>query len=616
MKLVLALRRYWLWILISILSLAVIWFFTQSRRHLIKTLPALSDDLIGASLNSSVEKQRLQQLLSESLKARFLRLKQKRRSGALRTSDLNWNLIQDSPRKKTMSDDPFQKLVHLDLKGAPPRIEYLQELLPFLKHLGATGLLLEYEDTFPFKGELRPLAASHAYSESDISTLLALAKDSGLSVIPLVQTFGHFEFVLKQEQFLTLREVEGQPFALCPRNPKSLPFVEELVDQVLQLHPDIKHIHIGADEVWNIGRCGACQSWMHDWMTSSSSNSSLAPSGATTASDEARDALFLDHIVHLATYIRQKYPKVKLIMWDDMFRDASLNVLTASGIGKLVEPMVWKYTPVLDLPKDIWDRYSSIFDSVWVASAFKGATGPNQYVTDIAYHIENHVSWLSVVEKEAKKFKNGISGIAITGWQRYDHFSGLCELLPTSLPSLALCLSTILQGEFSPQLLNQVSKLLGFASDVPIRAFPRPILIPTDSLLQFPGEATYRLFNSLANLDAQYHPFVHGDMLNTWFNPYHVNRNFTNPWRVHQFSLIMEELLQNYLSVWQDLNPHLAKLFFQDTVDEIYGTLFEPKIQKLEKLVQGARKQVAIGGRPSVSREQIPADSNPIDVNL
>ena len=47
--------------------------------------------------------------------------------------------------------------------------------------------------------------------------------------------------------------MEGQPFALCPRNPKSLPFVKELVEQVLRLHPDIQHLHIGADEVWNIG---------------------------------------------------------------------------------------------------------------------------------------------------------------------------------------------------------------------------------------------------------------------------------------------------------------------------------------------------------------------------
>ena len=49
------------------------------------------------------------------------------------------------------------------------------------------------------------------------------------------------------------REMEGQPFALCPRNPKSLPLVKELVEQVLRLHPDITHLHIGADEVWNIG---------------------------------------------------------------------------------------------------------------------------------------------------------------------------------------------------------------------------------------------------------------------------------------------------------------------------------------------------------------------------
>jgi hypothetical protein len=37
------------------------------------------------------------------------------------------------------------------------------------------------------------------------------------------------------------------------------------------------------------------------------------------------------------------------------------------------------------------------------------------------------------------KFK----GIFITGWQRYDHFSVLCELLPVGIPSLAASLAFI-----------------------------------------------------------------------------------------------------------------------------------------------------------------------------
>jgi len=600
MKVSSVLRRYSVWSFALLVSLVIIWIFTRP--------PTIANHISSASQTATIHvaDDSFQRLQSESLNARIRRLEERQR----RKTFHDFASSLDEPAMKKMAADAFQKLVHLDLKGAPPRIEYLRQLLPFLKQLGATGILVEYEDTFPFKGELSPLAASHAYSDSDISTLLAVAKECALSVIPLVQTFGHFEFVLKHEQFLSLREMEGQPFALCPRNPKSLPFVEELVDQVLQLHPDISHIHIGADEVWNIGRCNACQAWMHNWMSassnSSSSGSSNSSSTSTTESEDARDALFLDHVIHLATYLKQKYPKVQVVMWDDMFREARLEILSASQIGKLVQPMVWMYTPVLNLPADIWDRYSQIFDAVWVASAFKGATGPNQYVTDIAYHIENHVSWLSVVEKEAKRFRNGVNGIAITGWQRYDHFSGLCELLPPALPSLALCLATILQGEFTPQILSKVSQVLGFESDIPIRAFPRPILVQTNSPLTFPGETTYKLFNSLANLDAQYQPFIHGEMLNTWFNPYHVSRNFTNPWRVNQFALIMEELLQNYANVWQELSPILSKIFYQDTVDEIYGTLFDPKMRKLEKLLTDARKQVAIGGRPGITATSKP----------
>lgn len=66
---------------------------------------------------------------------------------------------------------------------------------------------------------------------------------------------------------------------------------------------------------------------------------------------------------------------------------------------------------------DIWDRLSKVFPNIWVASAFKGATGACIYATNIMYHVDNHLTWLSVLERVKSKFEN-IRGIALTGWQR------------------------------------------------------------------------------------------------------------------------------------------------------------------------------------------------------
>jgi len=63
---------------------------------------------------------------------------------------------------------PAERLVHLDLKGAPPKLSFLKQLLPMLRALGATGLLIEYEDMFPYSGVLQPLAAHNAYKEDEL----------------------------------------------------------------------------------------------------------------------------------------------------------------------------------------------------------------------------------------------------------------------------------------------------------------------------------------------------------------------------------------------------------------------------------------------------------------
>ena len=50
------------------------------------------------------------------------------------------------------------------MKGAPPKLPYLISLLPLIRKSGATDLLLEYEDMFPFWGPLQNVSAHNAYS--------------------------------------------------------------------------------------------------------------------------------------------------------------------------------------------------------------------------------------------------------------------------------------------------------------------------------------------------------------------------------------------------------------------------------------------------------------------
>lgn len=133
---------------------------------------------------------------------------------------------------------PNKRLVHFDLKGAPPKVSYLKRLFPLLKTLGATGILMEYEDMFPFTGNLIDIAAGNAYTKRDIEEILGAARDSKLEVIPLVQTFGHVEFILKHKNFAHLREIPDSPQAFCPSRNQSLDVIREVMIQIMDMHPD------------------------------------------------------------------------------------------------------------------------------------------------------------------------------------------------------------------------------------------------------------------------------------------------------------------------------------------------------------------------------------------
>lgn len=261
---------------------------------------------------------------------------------------------------------PFKgsRIVHLDLKGAPPKIAYYKFLFPLLAKLGATGVLIEYEDMFPYSSlNLKNISAFNAYTVEDVQYINKLAEANKLDLIPLVQTFGHLEFVLKLEDFKDMREVFTYPQVICPTHSKTLPLLMDMISEIIEAHPNSKFIHIGADEVYYLGYCDRCANLMSKYNLS-------------------KNMLFLEHIKSITNGILKKYPQMNILMWDDEFRSFNLRDLKNANLNEAVIPVVWKYTKEVyeDLGPSLWEVYAEVFPKIWVASAFKGATGIRNFL--------------------------------------------------------------------------------------------------------------------------------------------------------------------------------------------------------------------------------------------
>ncbi|CAL4060456.1 unnamed protein product [Meganyctiphanes norvegica] len=468
------------------------------------------------------------------------------------------------------------RLVHLDLKGAHPKLNYLEQLFPLLSKLGATGLLVEYEDTLPYSGDLAPLACNSAYSLDDINDLQSAAAANGLSFIPLVQTLGHMEFVLKHDKFRSLREVELYPNVICPVKPESFSLIIKIIEQNLHLHPNINFLHIGADEAWHLGVCEKCREQMelNKWSTGD---------------------LYLTWLQQIALFIKEKFPQLTLIIWDDMMRTISVEQLKKSGIGELVEVMVWQYNSCnFNLPEGMFDRYSQVFSALWVASAFKGATGSSQVLPSIQDHINNHLLWLQELQQQKPKFKN-FRGFAITGWSRYDHYSILCELLPVAVPSLCLCLRVLTQGGFKQEDHVYISNLLGFTKPINICPFPRPQVVEEST--RFPGALVYSGVQMWANQRTHYYAIKNSEGMLGWFNEYMRKHHFINPVQVQSFMPTLIELLQSMSELRSQLMRHMSEILHQETIDEWMGSFMDPIMNKIKAIIQDCNKHILIGGR-------------------
>ncbi|XP_063389658.1 hexosaminidase D-like [Cydia fagiglandana] len=315
-------------------------------------------------------------------------------------------------------------VVHLDLKGAPPKLAYLASLLPMMKKHGVNGLLIEYEDMFPYDGVLENLRRWNSYKKEELHAYLVAAVSSGFEIIPLIQTFGHMEFALKHPHYDFLREAPKFPESICPSILESQHFLEEMIKQIISFHQKIaplNYIHVGCDEVSPINKCNLCR-----------------------RRNSTNEELLTEHVHFLVETVHLLSPTTTVLIWDDMYRDVK-PMDCSNLILTDTEVVYWDFTakPHEDVHINM-NKYGRMFDNIWIATAFKGADGRESILPDLNVRFYNHLYWLDFIfnygtMKKLYKFK----GIILTGWSRYDHDSPLCEILPASIPSLIINLILI-----------------------------------------------------------------------------------------------------------------------------------------------------------------------------
>uniref|UniRef100_A0A0N5A9J8 beta-N-acetylhexosaminidase n=1 Tax=Syphacia muris TaxID=451379 RepID=A0A0N5A9J8_9BILA len=476
--------------------------------------------------------------------------------------------INDVPYPMLSSEGnfiPIQRIVHLDLKGGAYRPYFFDEIFQLLKNLGATGVLIEWEDMFPYKGRLAAAKNGNAYSMEDVHRILSSARNHGLEIIPLLQTFGHLEWILKLEDFSHLREAAAYPQVICFASEEAMDLIKEMIDEVFAVHFQygLNYFHMGADEVFQIGYC----------------NSSLK----VLQREGSKEKAMLWHMARVARYIRSK-KNISVMAWHDMVVQASEEDILFYKMPDLIEPVLWSYAEQLDqyLSPSTWFNLRP-FKKVWGSSVYKGADGPMQFHSNPIHYIRNNEAWIEQMTNNYREFEY-LQGMVLSGWSRYDHMAILCELFPVAVPSLAMSLETLIRGR---KLDGEYSYTMNLLKCLP------PVRPGFVEGCNFPGKRVYELINEFNNQHEQWQHYLRNDFeLNGWLSNVAVKYRSSSPMYLEKIVHFIEFYLITLEKLETDLRDELGKIYFNDTVDEFILTYMEEDLNTLRQRYKAAMDMI------------------------
>ncbi|CAF1014560.1 unnamed protein product [Rotaria sp. Silwood1] len=462
----------------------------------------------------------------------------------------NHNIIIE---KIIIGQPNLAKYIHLDLKGAPPQpSKFYEAFFNFIDQLkmGVKGIVIEYEDLLPLNGRFANATHRFGYKQSDIELIHTAASAHQLEIIPLIQTFGHLEWLLKLREFELYRDDLASPMVITPCFNLTYVLLEDLLQQTLNMHPNSNIIHIGCDEVALTNSHPQCQ---EIWMD--------VPER------------YISHVKRVVNIIRKIRPGMRILIWDDVIRGDQFinNEKLLNELKDLVEPVAWNYRPTFEdsyIYSPIWDIYSKLFSHTWAASAYKGGLSRFSMQTNSTHHVLNHQAWLQFMKSSIDQRNTSFSAIILTGWSRFDHFMPLCDLLPTAYQSLVSSLYILNTGKFilhdyindCYELMNSIAKDSQLCQSLPGLSIWSGISSLSLSLSQIEDRLTF--LHTVAPAYNRKHLFV---------------RRYELDLRLNELEMLKNDLI----TVTQLLNNHLSELYSLDVIDEWFDLYITPTLGRI-----------------------------------
>jgi glycosyl hydrolase family 20 len=325
-----------------------------------------------------------------------------------------------------MTPDPSSntrpRVVHLDLKGLPPTDNRLIELLGVFKHAGYNAVLVEWEDAFPWTIDKR-FRSPTAYSPDTVRRFVDHAAQLNLDLIPLVQCLGHMETPLNLPEYAHLREVPDSCSDLNPLAKGARQLIQSMIDDVLNLMPNVKHLHLGGDESWAFA---------------------THPDTRAYADKHGKDRLYFQHVEPLLDNLISK--NIRPLLWHDMM--TKWDDATLRKIGAKADLVVWGYEGHPDEADHHYNtryirRFHQLGLPLWAAGAFKGADtdrGMSSDLPNLDERLRNATAWMELDQRF------NFSGLIATGWSRWATHSAQTEPIDGALDALVL-LGQIFQGK-------------------------------------------------------------------------------------------------------------------------------------------------------------------------